>query len=211
MLNILKKNTFKPNTYICQECEVEKILDETNFEIVKNFKYGFSTYCKDCVKIMNRKKERNNQQQWGVAIMLTIKTIGDKVLKQKAKRVAHIDDTLRNLLAGMVDCMYENNGIGLAAPQVGISKQIIIIDDNGTPIVMINPEILEYSETKVLMNEGCLSVPGIFEDVLRPEWVRVRYRNTKGRYQDLKYTGLTARIIQHEIDHLFGKLFVDEQ
>lgn len=143
--------------------------------------------------------------------MLTIRTIGDKVLKQKAKRVAHIDDTLRNLLAGMVDCMYENNGIGLAAPQVGILKQIIIVDNNGIPIIMINPEITEFSKETVLMNEGCLSVPGVFENISRPSWVRVKYRDTKGRYQHLKYDGLTARIIQHEVDHLFGKLFVTDQ
>jgi peptide deformylase len=89
-------------------------------------------------------------------------------------------------------------------------QKIIIVDDNGTPIIMINPEITEFSEETVLMNEGCLSVPGVFDDVLRPSWVRVKYRDTKGRYQHLKYDGLTARIIQHEVDHLFGKLFITD-
>jgi len=177
-------------------------------EYIKNKKKGQSKQKAVFLELEGRPKKL---AQWGVAFMLTIKTIGDKVLKQKAKRVAHIDDTLRNLLAGMVDCMYENNGIGLAAPQVGISKQIIIVDNNGKPIVMINPEITEFSEETVLMNEGCLSVPGVFEDVVRPSWVKVKYRDTKGRYQHLKYDGLTARIIQHEVDHLFGKLFVSDQ
>jgi peptide deformylase len=105
--------------------------------------------------------------------------------------------------------MYVNKGIGLAAPQVGIHKRIIIIDHEGTPLTLINPEITDTSTTQVIMNEGCLSVPEHYEDKERPESITVRYRNLKGKPVKETFTGLLSRIIQHEIDHLDGIIFTD--
>ena len=136
--------------------------------------------------------------------MLTIRTLGDKVLTQKAKRVSRVDDTIRNFCASMVDTMLENKGIGLAANQVGVLKRIIVvlIDDN--PVVMINPEVVEFSKNLVMMNEGCLSIPGEYFDIKRPESIKVKYRDLKGKPHFETYSGLTSRVIQHEIDHLEG-------
>jgi peptide deformylase len=132
-----------------------------------------------------------------------------KELRKKSKRVANIDDTCRHVCAMLIDCMYENKGIGLAAPQVGIHKRIIIIDHEGTPLTLINPEITDTSTTQVIMNEGCLSVPEHYEDKERPESITVRYRNLKGKPVKETFTGLLSRIIQHEIDHLDGIIFTD--
>ena len=136
--------------------------------------------------------------------MLTIRTLGDKVLTQKAKRVASIDDTLRTICASMVNTMLESNGIGIAANQVGILKRIIVVLINEKPTVMINPEILEYSEKVCDMEEGCLSIPDTFLTISRPEIVKVKFRDTKGKPHIENYGGLISRIIQHEIDHLDG-------
>jgi peptide deformylase len=140
---------------------------------------------------------------------MQILTIGDKVLNRKAKRVAKIDDSIRNFCASMIDAMYANNGIGLAAPQVGVSKRIIIIDVDGSPLVMINPEIITQSDKQVVMNEGCLSIPETYIDLNRPESISVKFRDRKGIPHHNSYSGLTARVIQHEIDHLDGKLMTD--
>jgi len=136
--------------------------------------------------------------------MLTIRTLEDKVLYQKAKRVAHIDDTIRNLCASMVETMVANNGIGLAANQVGVLKRIIVILDGDDVKVMINPEMLNCSDTKVIMDEGCLSIPEKFLKIARPETIRIKYRDLSGKPHAEQYRGLTARVIQHEIDHLDG-------
>lgn len=142
--------------------------------------------------------------------MLEIRTEGDKVLRQKAKRIANIDDSLRTLCASMCATMYGNKGIGLAAPQVGVSKRIIVVDDNGKPLILINPEIVFYSEDKVEMEEGCLSIPGEFKFVSRPETIKVKFRDTKGKPHFNTYNGLISRIIQHEVDHLEGVLMNDK-
>jgi peptide deformylase len=139
-----------------------------------------------------------------VSVMLTIRTLGDKVLTQKAKRVASVDDTVRTLCASMVNTMIENNGVGLAANQVGVLKRIIVVLDENNPVVMINPEILEFSQQKCEMEEGCLSIPGEYLQITRPETVKVKYRNTKGMPCINTYSGLTSRVIQHELDHLDG-------
>ena len=136
--------------------------------------------------------------------MLTIRTLGDKVLTQKAKRVASIDDTIRNLCASMVETMVANEGIGLAANQVGVLKRIIVIVDGNDVKVMINPELLNCSDTKVIMDEGCLSIPETFLKIARPETIRIKYRDLRGKPHAEMYHGLTARVIQHEIDHLDG-------
>jgi peptide deformylase len=135
---------------------------------------------------------------------MEIRRLGDKVLRQKAKRVSSIDDSIRNLCASMMKTMIENEGIGLAANQIGILKRIIIVLVNESPVAMINPEIVKSSENIVMMNEGCLSIPGEYLDIERPESIVVKYRDTKGKPRIEKYDGLTSRVIQHEIDHLDG-------
>ncbi len=139
-----------------------------------------------------------------VSDMLTIRTLGDKVLTQKAKRVANIDDTLRTFCASMVNTMLESNGVGLAANQVGVLKRIIVISDEGNVRVMINPEIVGFSENKLTIEEGCLSIPETYLPINRSESITVKYRDLKGKPHFESYSGLTARIIQHEVDHLDG-------
>lgn len=133
----------------------------------------------------------------------------DILLRRKAKRVAKIDDTIRNIAASMVDTMRKNNGIGLAANQVGILKQIIVVLVNEEPKVMINPEIVNISEEYCTMNEGCLSFPKQFYDIERPQRVKVKYRTLSGHPMVEWYDGLEARCIMHEIDHLDGVVFLD--
>lgn len=144
--------------------------------------------------------------------MLEIKTAGDKVLQTPAKRVAKIDDTLRNFCAAMINTMLVNNGVGLAAPQVGVGKQIVValISDDivgeSQPKCFINPEILSHSEETEICEEGCLSIPETFVQVQRYKSITIKYRDLRGRPRVETYENLEARILQHEIDHLFGKL-----
>jgi peptide deformylase len=114
----------------------------------------------------------------------------------------------------MLQTMYSENGIGLAAPQVGVNKQLIVIDcepDEAAtpPLVLINPEIIRFGEQLCKIEEGCLSVPGVYMDVIRPELVEVAYKDEHGRPQKLQAHGLLSRCIQHEMDHLNGVMFVD--
>jgi peptide deformylase len=139
-----------------------------------------------------------------VSDMLTIRTLGDKVLTQKAKRVASVDDTIRTLCVSMINVMIENNGIGLAANQVGILKRIIIVCDEGNIRVMINPEIVDFSAEMCLFDEGCLSIPETYLPISRSKTIRVKYRDLKGKPHIESYSGLTARVIQHEVNHLDG-------
>lgn len=140
---------------------------------------------------------------------MELQIVGSKVLRKVATRVAQIDDVIRGLCYKMVEIMHEHNGIGIAAPQVGISKRIIVVSHNGDDLVMINPEIGKMSEEGQLDDEGCLSCPNTFGKVWRSNRVHVKYRNMKGKPCFNVYNDLTARIIQHEIDHLNGILFVD--
>lgn len=142
--------------------------------------------------------------------MLQILTLGDKTLTQKARRIPSVDDTIRTLCISMINTMLENNGVGLAANQVGVLKRIIVVLVEDKPTVMINPEILEYSETLCEMEEGCLSIPGEYLHITRPETVKVKFRDTKGKPHIQTYSGLTSRIIQHEIDHLDGTVMLDK-
>lgn len=140
--------------------------------------------------------------------------LGDKVLRQPAKRVAKVDDSIRQLLKEMLQTMYSQNGIGLAAPQIGIHKQIIVIDcqpdnPNTPPLILINPEIKKISKDLCVMEEGCLSIPNVFLDVVRPRSIDVVYKDEFGKQKKMKAMGLLARVIQHEMDHLNGVLFVD--
>jgi peptide deformylase len=145
---------------------------------------------------------------------LEIHYLGDRVLRQPAKRVAKVDQSIRQLAQEMLQTMYSADGIGLAAPQVGVNKQIIVIDcepDNpeNQPVVLINPVIKRFGRNVCDVQEGCLSVPGVYMDVTRPEEIEVAYKDENGRPQTLKAQGLLSRVIQHEIDHLNGVMFVD--
>jgi peptide deformylase len=141
-------------------------------------------------------------------VMLSIFLSEDSILQKKSKRVARIDDSVRTLAKSMIDTMYNANGIGLSAVQIGILKQIIIVDHHSNPIVMINPLITKMSKEEIEMEEGCLSCPNIVKKITRPENIEVKYRDLKGKPHFEFYDGLTARIIQHEILHLYGELIV---
>lgn len=145
--------------------------------------------------------------------LLEIFTLGEEVLKKKADPVDEITEDIKELAASMVETMHNAPGIGLAAPQVGKSIRLIIVDlsvgrNPDELIVLINPEIIE-SEGEVLDVEGCLSVPGINEKVLRPARVVVKGLDTEGREKIIEANDYMARALCHEIDHLEGKLFID--
>ncbi|HBC43704.1 MAG TPA: peptide deformylase [Pseudanabaena sp.] len=145
---------------------------------------------------------------------LRIHTLGDRVLRQPAKRISKVNDEIRQIIVDMLITMYSSDGIGLAAPQVGINKQLLVIDielkdESKPPLVMINPEIKGSGGDLITGEEGCLSIPEVFLDVVRPDQVEVAYRDEDGRPQKLVASGLLARVIQHEMDHLNGVLFVD--
>ena len=135
---------------------------------------------------------------------------GHKDLKKRSKRVDKVDDAIRNLAASLVDTMLKNNGIGLAAPQCGVHKRIIVVSDEGTIRIFINPEIIFKSDAIVDGEEGCLSIPETYVNKKRHESVTIKYRNLVGHPHLETHTGLCARIIQHEIDHLDGILMTDE-
>ncbi len=136
------------------------------------------------------------------------------VLKQKAKPVAAVDARVATFMDDMVETMYAANGIGLAAPQVGVLERIIVVDvhekdEPRNPIRLANPEIIWSSEEKGPCEEGCLSVPEQYADVIRPVAVRVRYLDETNTRRELDADGMLATCLQHEIDHLNGVLFVD--
>ena len=135
--------------------------------------------------------------------------IGDSVLRKKCKPVEKIDDKIIQLLDDMADTMYEADGVGLAAPQVGILKRIAIVDVGDGLIELINPEIIEVKGTQT-DDEGCLSVVNEFGPVTRPYYVKVRAYNRKGQLFEIEGEELLARAFCHEIDHLDGVLFVDK-
>lgn len=153
--------------------------------------------------------------------ILQIYVAPHSVLKKVADPVDKVTDELRGFMKDMLETMYENDGIGLAAPQVGVSKRIMIIDvkqkhgmenpqdRRGEPIFFVNPEITWTSEESNLYQEGCLSLPDQYADVERPKQVKVKYMDYDGKVCELDADGLLATAIQHEIDHLNGILFVD--
>ncbi|MDV7337955.1 peptide deformylase [Terasakiella sp. A23] len=146
--------------------------------------------------------------------ILKILTAPDPVLKKKAQPVEEVTDDIRTLLDDMVETMYDAPGIGLAAPQVGVLKTVIVIDvtkDEDEPFVykMVNPEIVWSSDELGTYEEGCLSVPESYSEVERPERVKVRYLDENGQSMEVECDGLLATCVQHEIDHLNGKLFID--
>lgn len=142
--------------------------------------------------------------------MLKIVTLGDPRLLQRAAVVAEVDRLVFDLSQGMIDAMREGNGIGLAGPQVGELKRIFVCQVAGDIArVFINPEIIQTSQELVTMEEGCLSIPGIYADVVRPEAITVQAWNEKGRPFRIDAEGTLSRVIQHEIDHLNGVLFLE--
>lgn len=144
--------------------------------------------------------------------ILTILEFPDPRLRTLAKKVAQVDDRIRQLVDDMFDTMYAAPGIGLAATQVDVHEQVVVMDiseDNTAPLVFINPEVDVIGEERQDYQEGCLSVPGFYEQVSRPSQIRVRALDRNGQPFELEPDGLLAVCIQHELDHLNGKLFVD--
>jgi peptide deformylase len=134
--------------------------------------------------------------------------IGSPVLREKAIEVKQISPSIEKLLNNMADTLYAAEGLGLAAPQIGVSKRVVVIDVGDGLLELINPEILEKHGNKVAA-EGCLSIPGTTGEVARASKVRVQALNRQGEMMDIKGEGMLARALQHEIDHLDGILFVD--
>lgn len=141
--------------------------------------------------------------------------VPEPVLRQIAQPVTKVDDAIRDQIARMIETMYEKEGIGLAANQVGLLNRVIVVDtsrrehDVKNPIGMINPEIIWRSEELWTCKEGCLSIPGQYADVERPKMVRVRYIDVNGDVKEVEAKNLGSSCLQHEIDHLDGKMFID--
>jgi peptide deformylase len=143
--------------------------------------------------------------------VLEILQFPDPRLRKKAIALEIIDQSIEQLANDMLETMYAESGIGLAATQVNVQKRLVVIDlseDKSKPMVLINPQILSASGTEE-MQEGCLSVPDVYETVQRPEQIKVRYQTLKNEIVEMDADGLLAVCIQHEIDHLNGKLFID--
>ena len=139
-----------------------------------------------------------------------ILTIGDETLTKKCRKVEVFDKRLHELLNDMKETMYTAEGVGLAAIQIGILRRVVVIDVGEGIIELVNPEIIERSEKTIIAQEGCLSVPGQFGDVERPETIKVRAQDRNGRIFEKTGSELLARAFCHEIEHLDGKLFVDK-
>ena len=147
---------------------------------------------------------------------MTVKTIltePNKLLRQISEPVSQVGESERGLMNDMLDTMYESNGIGLAAIQIGVPKRIIVMDiskdkDNKNPMYFVNPEIINKSDTNSVYEEGCLSVPGQFAEIERPKKCKVTFLDYYGRPKEIDAEGMLATCIQHEIDHLKGILFI---
>jgi len=145
---------------------------------------------------------------------LEIFKLGSETLRTEAKRISKVDNKIRDLAKDMLQSMYSAKGIGLAGPQVGISKDLLVIDINfedsaAEPLILINPEITAFGSTLNTYEEGCLSIPGVYLNVVRPSTIKLKFRDEMGRPRKMNADGLLARCIQHEVDHLKGILFVD--
>lgn len=146
--------------------------------------------------------------------VLPIITAPDPRLNRRAQPVAKVDDSVRRLMDDMLETMYQAPGIGLAAPQVGVLKRVIVVDcaksdEKPEPYKIANPEILWRSQEMLVNNEGCLSLPEHYADVERPAEIKLRYLDEQNEIRELHAKGLLATCIQHEVDHLEGLLFVD--
>lgn len=133
----------------------------------------------------------------------------DDVLREKAKRVTKLGKNIEKLLDNMRDTMYANKGVGLAAPQIGVSKRVIVVDVGDGLIELINPEIVD-AEGSQIDTEGCLSIPGVVGEVARAEQIKVTGLDRTGNKTEISAQGFFARALQHEIDHLNGILFIDK-
>lgn len=143
----------------------------------------------------------------------SIITLPDPILRQVSQPIETVNDELLRLADDMLETMYKESGIGLAAIQVAIPRRILVVDvgeeQNGAPLVYINPQILWLSDTRSSCKEGCLSIPDVYAEVERPAKIRISYIDRAGLKQETEAEGLLATCLQHEIDHLDGKLFID--
>jgi peptide deformylase len=135
--------------------------------------------------------------------------VPDPILKEKARPVTKFTERLHKLLDDMAETMYDAPGVGLAAPQVGISKRVIVVDDGNGLIEAVNPELFDKEGEQLAPPEGCLSIPGLLGEVRRAEKVRLKAQDRQGKFFELQAEGYLARILQHEVDHLNGILFTD--
>lgn len=140
--------------------------------------------------------------------LLDIRVLGDPILREETKPVAEVTEELRSLAADMFETMHAAQGIGLAAPQVGRTERIAVVEVEGAQFVLVNPEVIR-TEGKAKGEEGCLSIPDVYGDVERPARCTVRATGLDGKTYEVEADGLLARCFQHEIDHLNGKLFID--
>ncbi len=141
--------------------------------------------------------------------VLPIRVLGDPVLREETRPVTAVTDDLRRLIDDMFETMYAANGIGLAAPQVGRTERVAVVDVEGAKYALVNPEIVVADGKKEKAEEGCLSIPDVYADVERPGHVVVRAIDRDGQPFEVEGTALLGRCFQHEIDHLHGKLFLD--
>ena len=135
---------------------------------------------------------------------------GNPVLREVSKEVTEITDEIRQILDEMVETMREESGVGLAANQVGLTLRFFVGEVDGNVKKIINPEIIEFGKEEIELEEGCLSIPGIYKRVKRPEKIKVRYQNEKGETVEEELNEVWARVFQHELDHLDGILFIDK-
>ncbi len=152
------------------------------------------------------------KRQYSPMAILTILSYPDPRLHTVAKPVAVVDDRIRTLAADMIETMYESKGVGLAATQVNVHERVVVMDvseEHNQPLVMINPELLWKSEERIKGEEGCLSVPGVFDNVERATHIKIQALDAQGDMQTYEADGLMAVCIQHEMDHLMGKVFVE--
>jgi peptide deformylase len=147
---------------------------------------------------------------------LPIIKIPDPILREIAKPIERVDSDVQRLIDDMLATMYKAPGVGLAAPQVGVSRRLIVMDPSDTddgeapaPLALINPKIVAYGDARGTHNEGCLSLPGVKVEIERPTSITVEYIDREGKAQRLDTDGFLATIIQHEVDHLEGKLIID--
>ncbi len=139
----------------------------------------------------------------------SIRYEGDEILRKTSREIKEVTPRIRELAEDMLDTMYEAQGVGLAGPQVGTLRRIVVIDVGEGPYVMLNPVILESSGEQIGM-EGCLSIPGKYGDVTRPMYVKARYMDLDMAEHEVEAEGFFARAICHELDHLDGKLYIDK-
>ena len=152
------------------------------------------------------------KRQYSPMALLPILSFPDPRLHTVAKPVAVVDERIRTLAADMIETMYDSKGVGLAATQVNVHERVVVMDvseEHNQPLVMINPELLWKSDERIKGEEGCLSVPGVFDAVERAAQVKIQALDEHGQMQTYEADGLMAVCIQHEMDHLMGKVFVE--